>query len=49
MARLPKYLFSLAAIWSVVAGLIIFFAFGATSVTAVAETPIGGDLRVFVG
>ena len=45
MARLPKYLFGLAAIWSVIAGFIIFFAFSATSVTTVAETPIGGDPR----
>jgi len=45
MARLPKCLFGLAAIWAVIAGFIIFFAFGATSVTTVAETPIGGDPR----
>ena len=43
MARLPKYLFGLAAIWSVIAGFIIFFAFGGTSITEIAETPIGGD------
>ena len=38
LATVPKTMFTLAAIWSVVAGFIIFFTFGANSVTATSET-----------
>lgn len=40
ITRLPKFLFIFAAIWSVVAGLIIFFTFGGTMIS---EIPVGGD------
>lgn len=40
ITRLPKFLFIFAAIWSVIAGLIIFFTFGGTMVN---EIPVGGD------
>lgn len=38
MRDLPKILFAFAALWSVIAGLFIFFNFGATSVTVVTES-----------
>lgn len=38
MKSLPRILFTFGAVWSVIAGLFIFFAFGATSVTVVSES-----------
>ncbi len=38
IVQLSRLLFILAAVWSVIAGLFIFFTFGATSVTVVTES-----------
>lgn len=38
LPALPKWLFSIAALWAVVSGFIIFFFSGATSITVTSES-----------